>query len=161
MKLSTQQAADLANKSRTTIWRACKKGKLSAELSDTGEYLIDPAELERAYGPLKREEPLRSDTEEHDATPKETSETKLLQQKLEFLEEQLETARSTINKLEEDKKDLREERDRLLSVIDKQTDQVKMLTDQSEAARNKASDEQDQKMPWWWPFGRGRTAAES
>jgi hypothetical protein len=34
-QLTTQQAAELTGKNRTTIWRACKGGKLSAARTDT------------------------------------------------------------------------------------------------------------------------------
>ena len=51
--LTTQQAAELTGKNRTTIWRACKAGRLSAARSDDGDFLIEPVELERVYGSLR------------------------------------------------------------------------------------------------------------
>ena len=46
-KLTTQQAAETSGKARSTIWRAIKNGKLSAEKGEAGDYLVDASELER------------------------------------------------------------------------------------------------------------------
>lgn len=54
MKLTTQQAAQATGKSRSTIWRAAKSGKVSAERTATGDFMIDVAELERVFGSLNR-----------------------------------------------------------------------------------------------------------
>lgn len=49
MKLSATEAAKRTGKSVPTITRAIKSGKISAEKSGSGGYLIDPAELFRAF----------------------------------------------------------------------------------------------------------------
>ena len=49
MGYSLGQAARAAGKSKTTINRAIKSGRLSASRRDDGSYEIDPAELGRAY----------------------------------------------------------------------------------------------------------------
>lgn len=49
MKLSASEAAKRTGKSVPTITRAIKSGKISAERSGSGGYLIDPAELFRAF----------------------------------------------------------------------------------------------------------------
>jgi len=59
MKLTLAQAAIEAGKDRSTLFRAIKKGKLSAEKLDSGNYLIDSSELFRVY-------PAKPD---HSATP--------------------------------------------------------------------------------------------
>ena len=46
--LSLAQAAKAAGKSKQTLVRAIKSGKLSAIRNDDGSYTIDPAELARA-----------------------------------------------------------------------------------------------------------------
>jgi hypothetical protein len=48
--IRTQEAATLTGKSRTTIWRAIKAGRLSASRTDSGDFEIDAAELERVFG---------------------------------------------------------------------------------------------------------------
>lgn len=48
-ELSLTQAAKIADKSKSTINRAIKSGKLSATRHDDGSYSIDGAELARAF----------------------------------------------------------------------------------------------------------------
>jgi len=49
MKLSANEAAKRTGKSVPTITRAIKSGKISAEKTGSGGYLIDPAELFRVF----------------------------------------------------------------------------------------------------------------
>lgn len=48
-ELSLSQAAKIAGKSKSTINRAIKSGKLSATRHDDGSYSIDGSELARAF----------------------------------------------------------------------------------------------------------------
>lgn len=48
-ELSLSQAAKMTGKSKSTINRAIKTGKLSATRHDDGSYSIDPAELSRVF----------------------------------------------------------------------------------------------------------------
>lgn len=48
-ELSLSQSAKLTGKSKSTINRAIKTGKLSATRHEDGTYSIDPAELARAF----------------------------------------------------------------------------------------------------------------
>ncbi|MGX2962143.1 MerR family transcriptional regulator [Shewanella sp. FeAMO] len=52
-KLNLSQAAKVVNKSRVTIWRHIKSGKLSAERDRDGNPLVDTSELLRVYGEMK------------------------------------------------------------------------------------------------------------
>ena len=47
--LTLGQAAKVARTSKTTLSRAIKAGRLSAERRDDGSYQIDPAELSRVF----------------------------------------------------------------------------------------------------------------
>ena len=49
MAYTLGQAAKAADVSKTTIQRAIKGGRLSASRQDDGSYVIDPAELHRAF----------------------------------------------------------------------------------------------------------------
>ena len=49
MALSLSQAAKVAGKSKSTINRAIKSGKISATRHDDGSYSIDASELSRAF----------------------------------------------------------------------------------------------------------------
>lgn len=47
--LTLLEASKRAGISKTTLWNHIKRGKVSAHRGDNQEYLIDPAELFRAY----------------------------------------------------------------------------------------------------------------
>ena len=62
-ELSLSRAAKLAGKSKSTINRAIKTGKISATRHDDGSYAIDPAELSRAFDTEPPEGVKRRDAE--------------------------------------------------------------------------------------------------
>ena len=86
MKLSANEAAKRTGKSVPTITRAIKSGKISAEKTGSGGYLIDPAELFRAFPALTTPK----DETSHD-TP---NETRVLQEKVSSLEAALADAKA-------------------------------------------------------------------
>ncbi len=49
-KVGAQRAADLTGRSKSTIQRGMKSGRLSFEIDDKGQRLIDVSELERVFG---------------------------------------------------------------------------------------------------------------
>lgn len=65
MTLTLRQAAELTGKSKSTLTRAIKAGRLSAARNARGMYTIDPAELTRVF-PLKPTHGAGDDTR-HDA----------------------------------------------------------------------------------------------
>ena len=86
MKVSASEAAKRTGKSVPTITRAIKSGKISAERTDSGSYLIDPSELFRIFPAV---------TSSNDVAPPELSgeilgvtsnEARLLQEKVSSLE---------------------------------------------------------------------------
>lgn len=95
-KLSLSQAAKLTGKSKSTINRAVKTGKLSATRHEDGTYSIDPAELARAFDV----EPLEGD-KRRDA---DLDGTRLL--------ERITALEAMLNREREISADLKEERDR-------------------------------------------------
>lgn len=66
MTLTLRQAAELTGKSKSTLTRAIKAGRLSAARSAGGMYAIDPAELARAF-PFKSTNGANDDAR-HDAS---------------------------------------------------------------------------------------------
>ena len=70
--LSMSEAATRTGLSKSTIHRAIKGGKLSAERQEDGTYEIDPAELFRVYRPAQLEAPRPAG---YHATPSGTGET--------------------------------------------------------------------------------------
>lgn len=49
-KVGIQKAADMCGKSKATILRAMKSGRVSFEVDENGDKVIDTSELERVYG---------------------------------------------------------------------------------------------------------------
>lgn len=94
MKLSANEAAKRTGKSVPTITRAIKSGKISADRTDSGGYLIDPSELFRVFPAItihNTETPSKLGPE----TPKEAPpETLFLQEKVNTLEAALADAKA-------------------------------------------------------------------
>lgn len=136
MKYTAGQAAKATGKSIPTITRAINNGKISAEKTGGGGYLIDPSELHRVFPPL----PVTA----NDTPAVLGSETPLsesaLQVEIRMLRERLDEVTTDKNAVIED---LRrrldhegEERRRLTAI----------LTDQS-------APKPVERTPWW-KFGR-------
>jgi hypothetical protein len=103
-KVNVSQAAQMAGVSRSTIHKQLNAGKLSAERLD-GKTLIDVSELERVFGTLVPPGTLRPNRRNtHPDTPQITA---ILQSQIELLQRELDVTR--------------QERDRLLSIIERQT----------------------------------------
>lgn len=104
-KLSLSQAAKLTEKSKSTINRAIKTGKLSASRHEDGSYSIDPAELARAFNIEPLEGARRRDTE--------PDETRLLE-RIAMLEAMLSREREVSADLKEDRDRWRQQATALL-----------------------------------------------
>jgi excisionase family DNA binding protein len=90
MPYTLGEAAKHTGLSKPTIQRAIKNGRLSATRNENGSYSIDPAELERVYGPL----PVTSNdngTMKQDETPNDIV---ALHHELEILREERERERN-------------------------------------------------------------------
>lgn len=96
VELSLSQAAKLTEKSKSTINRAIKTGKLSATRHDDGSYSIDPAELSRVFNMEPEDSSKRSGTEPDG--------TRLL--------ERIEALEAMLSREREVSADLKEDRDR-------------------------------------------------
>lgn len=103
MSYTLNEAAKAVGKSKTTIHRAIKSGKISASKLDSGAYAIDPSELHRAFQSGTPERTIRDDREQAVTT----SGTAHIQ--LEMLEKERDRERQ---QLEETIADLREDRDK-------------------------------------------------
>ena len=107
MSYTLGDAAKAVGKSKTTLHRAIKSGRISAAKLDDGSYAIDPSELHRVFPPVTVGTPNevfpRNETE-HQSN---TSETLRIQ--LEMQEKERERERAL---LQETIADLREDRDK-------------------------------------------------
>ena len=103
MSYTLNEAAKAVGKSKTTIHRAIKSGKISASKLDNGAYAIDPSELYRAFQVGTAERTKRNDTEQLETT------SGMADIRLEMLEKERERERQ---QLEDTIADLREDRDK-------------------------------------------------
>lgn len=120
-KVGPQRAADLTGRSKSTIQRAMKAGKLSYEVDNADRRVIDVSELERVFGlaPQGAEAPVAAATVENELEKAATMiETERMKMRIRMLEDQLDAARDQID-------DLRDQREQW----QKQAQQV-LLTSQ-------------------------------
>ena len=88
-------AAKATGKSKPTIQRAIKSGKISAKKNENGTYAIDPAELHRVYPPVSSNSN-DNGTVKQQETPNSNT---MLQREIELLREQLDRERDTVTDL--------------------------------------------------------------
>lgn len=100
MEYTLNGAAKATGKGKSTIHRAIKSGKLSARRTEDGAYLIDAAELARAF-PVEPPGPSPWDNAARNDTPPEQPgmEVAVLQVRVEMLEMQLGRERDTVDDL--------------------------------------------------------------
>lgn len=97
MKLSASQAAKKTGKSVPTITRAIKSGKISAEKTSSGGYLIEASELFRVFNAVTDEPNAKGNVLPNETPVKpavETLDSYLLKEKIETLEAALSDAKA-------------------------------------------------------------------
>src|SRR6187397_1307533 len=102
-KVGAQRAAELTGRSKSTVQRAMKSGKISFEIDNNGRRVIDVAELERAFG-LVPQDADRKDSSAVEAELEKASqmlETERLKMRIRMLEDQLDSAKEQIDDLKE------------------------------------------------------------
>lgn len=104
-KVGPQRAADLTGRSKSTVQRAMKAGKLSYEIDNAGRRVIDVSELERVFGlaPQGSESSAASSATVENELEKAASmiETERMKMRVRMLEDQIEAAREQIEDLKE------------------------------------------------------------
>lgn len=98
------EAAKATGKSKATISKAIKNGRISAQKDETGTFHIDPSELHRVYPPTV--------SIEQDETPVNTSSKADNDGAIRELQARLEAAQERLADKEGVISDLREDRDR-------------------------------------------------
>lgn len=101
MSYTLGEAAKATGKSKATLSKAIKSGKISAVKESSGAFKIDPSELFRVYPPNTQDE--------QKETPRETPEN---QPEISELRAKLEAALQRISDKDEVISDLREDRDK-------------------------------------------------
>lgn len=104
MAYTLGEAAKATRKSKSTISKAIKNGRISARKDETGTFHIDPSELHRVYLPAVHSE--------QNETPANTTEKADIDGTIRELEARLEAARERLIDKEAVIADLKEDRDR-------------------------------------------------
>lgn len=142
-----KQASELAGKNQSTIHRAMKSGRLSFTINESGERMIDTAELNRVFPIAVQDNDARKDASEGQKNPAQVA----------GLRAQLEAAAVRAALLQErlvEKDailaDLREDRDRWRVQAEKAT---LILTDQRQQSPGPREKEMQRRA--WWRWGKG------
>ncbi|WP_313138105.1 hypothetical protein [Paracoccus jeotgali] len=110
-QMTLSQAAKATGKSKSTLNRAIKSGKLSAARNDDGTFSIDPAELFRAF-PERASDPTPERPAVQAGTGELQSRVNTLEALLQKEREALEREREALQREREISDDLKEDRDR-------------------------------------------------
>lgn len=124
MGIPLAEAAKQVGISRVGLLKSIKRGKVTAEKNMHGEWEIEPAELFRAYPPVKQVTGDKIDQ----VTVSNTLESKMLQDKIDAQREQINDLREQLAKAEG-----REAK--ILKMMDEQITNIRMLTDQSQGSK--------------------------
>lgn len=136
-KVGAQRAAELTGVSKSTIQRAMKTGKLSYHVDDNDRRVIDMSELERAFGLRPQNNADRASAGAVEAEAERAAqmlETERMKMRIRMLEDQLESARSQID-------DLRNQRD----LWQKQAQQVLLTSQYSQKQAEELKEKLDQR----------------
>ncbi|QQG36890.1 MAG: entry exclusion 1 domain-containing protein [Micavibrio aeruginosavorus] len=100
-KVGPQRAAELTGRSKSTVQRAMKAGKLSYEIDNAGRRVIDVSELERVFGlaPQGGEVAASANIESELEKAANIIETERMKMRIRMLEDQLEIAQEQIEDL--------------------------------------------------------------
>lgn len=120
-EMSLSEAARWAGVTRATIHKALKGGRLSGQKDESGEWRIDPAELERVYQPGKLVDA------SGDGGVSNTDTAELMAAK----ERELALLREMLAEVREQRDDAMGQRDRAMALAEAQT---RLLTHQQEQA---------------------------
>ncbi len=122
-------ASRLTGRDRSTITRAIESGRVSASKDDRGRYQLDPAELERVFGTLRSPD-TRTDAVHEDLAPTHDAAARDARaRELELTREMLERERAERDR---ERRAWDDERTFLRSLVERQTEQLALLTDQRE-----------------------------
>lgn len=108
------EAAKATGKSKATLSKAIKSGRISAQKDENGTFRIDPSELHRVY-PLTVSENRNAPPISTPEKPESTGLIRELQARLEAAQERLTDKESVIEDLREDRDKWRQQATALLS----------------------------------------------
>ena len=126
------QAARAVGRSKTTLGRYIKSGRLSASRTEDGAYMIDPAELSRVFHVARHgnghvERSVTLDSPEPSPSPETLALHQLLAERERLVEEQASALRDLRHRLDQADTDRRQALDRLAAAQERI---AALLTDQ-------------------------------
>ena len=142
MKYSLSEAAKATGKNKTTIQRAIKSGKISANKGDGGSYEIDPSELHRVFPPTVAQRDAQHMQSNDTQQAKFASESSHIDRVVD-LEKELAVARERANGLEAQKDQMADTINDLRKRLDSSETRVTALLADNSPKRSS-----------WWPWKR-------
>ncbi len=102
-KVGAQRAAELTGKSKSTIQRAMKSGKISYEMDSNDRRVIDVSELDRAFGLIPQESESKDQKAVEAEIEKATQmlEMERMKMRIRMLEDQLDATQEQVSDLKE------------------------------------------------------------
>lgn len=157
-KISISEASRLTGKNRSTLHRHIKSGKLSKFLDENNNPTIDTSELARVYPSFKVPvamqhvaDVLQNSKKQQRATGGETgnatAEIELLKLRLEHVEGKLGIEENRRQESEQREREAREEINRLLNIVEKQTYLLTAAPAQESQKENLLTNQP--KKGWW------------
>ena len=119
--LTLGEAAKQTGKSKATLSRAIKNGRISAQKQDDGSFSIEPSELFRVYKRMNDETPatpkntVSETTRNPTATPEKDIEIATLKAELQAAQDKIDDLKSLADEIRQDREEWRKQANRLLS----------------------------------------------
>lgn len=151
-KVGAQRAAELTGKSKSTIQRAMKSGKISYEVDGNNRRTIDVAELERAFGLVPQDSDNKGQAAVEAELEKATQmlEMERMKMKIKMLEEQLEMTKEQVEELKEQRNQWQKQAQQVLltsQYSQKQAEELKEeLKEREQRARLRRQKEMERRM---------------
>jgi len=145
--ISLLDAANRTGKTKPTILKAIKRGRLSALKNENGQWQIDPSELFRVYPSVNG----RNAIEETVNGRAETAELEAIQRERDLLREQVEDLRRRLDDSEQERRDLSRQFTALLT--DQRPREDRDREPLAEAGAGKKAKKREQRRLWQILFG--------
>ncbi len=129
-KVGAQRAAELTGRSKSTIQRAMKSGKISFEKDQNGRRVIDVSELERAFGLKQIEQSVQAQAEQELEKAGSMLETERMKMRVRMLEEQLQMANDQIDDLKSQRDQWQKQASQLMITSEYSQKQAEELKEQ-------------------------------
>lgn len=131
MKHSLNEASKLCNRAKSTLSKAIKTGRMSANKNDKGQFEIDPVELNRVF-PYAVDNQSPEPRSNRYIEQENTIENSVLKVKLEAKDELLERLKSEINDLKSQRDEWRDQAKELTTQNKSQTLLIENLSPKPE-----------------------------